>query len=160
MVGATEVDVHVASDVENIPEIALIKRWMINALRATDVMDDVEVSVRVVDEIEMRALNSQYRGQDKATNVLSFAADQHGLPPEMHQFLGDVVICAPIVNSEAAEQGKPAPDHWAHLVLHGTLHLLGYDHESDADAGVMESLEKKILAAQGVADPYAIHNDD
>jgi len=89
------------------------------------------------------------------TNVLSFrAAAIKGLPADVAQVLGDIVICAAVVNNEAAEQGKAIDDHWAHMLVHGTLHLLGYDHETDDDAAEMEDIETRILTENGVADPY------
>lgn len=112
-----------------------------------------EVSVRVVDEAEGRELNRQYRHKDYATNVLSFPAD---LPPELGlPLLGDVILCAPVVAREAEAQGKPLADHYAHLAVHGVLHLIGYDHETISDARKMEALEVQILDSIGVPDPYA-----
>ena len=111
--------------------------------------------MRVVDVEEIRALNRQYRDQDKPTNVLSFPAQQpDGLPEGAGRLLGDVVICAPVVAAEAAEQGKTTGDHWGHMLVHGTLHLLGFDHQTDAAAAEMEGLERRILAARSVTDPY------
>ena len=95
-----------------------------------------------------------YRGKDRETNVLSFPAGDDGLPPDVARPLGDLVICAPVVLREAGEQGKSVADHWGHLLVHGSLHLLGFDHETDAEASAMEGLEREILAARGVADPY------
>ncbi len=107
----------------------------------------VSVAIRVVDEAESRRLNAAYREKDRPTNVLSFPAE---LPEEVlaalpSRPLGDLVICAPLVAAEAREQGKPVLDHWAHLTVHGVLHLRGYDHESDADAAVMEALAVSLL---------------
>jgi len=111
------------------------------------------VSVRIVDAEEGRALNARWRERDRPTNVLSFPAD---LPPELElPLLGDLVLCAPVVLREAAEQGKRVEDHWAHLVIHGVLHLLGMDHQDDAEAEEMEQREREILAALGIDDPYA-----
>ena len=112
----------------------------------------VEVNILVVGEDEGRAFNRQYRGRDYATNVLSFPYEP--LPNEKTGLLGDLVICAPVVAREAAEQGKALRDHWTHMTLHGVLHLLGHDHEDDADAERMEALERRILASLGVPDPY------
>ena len=114
---------------------------------------EAEVSVCLVDEGEMARLNSRYRGKDTATNVLSFPAD---LPPEIGlPLLGDLVICAPLVDAEAAAQQKPVDAHWAHLTIHGVLHLLGYDHQAPDQAAEMEALEISLLASMGIADPYA-----
>jgi probable rRNA maturation factor len=108
--------------------------------------------LRLVDRSESESLNSRYRGKGGPTNVLSFAAD---LPEEVAlPLLGDIVICAPLVAEEAAGQGKAERDHWAHLVVHGVLHLLGYDHQDPAEAQRMEKLEVEILNQLGIADPY------
>jgi probable rRNA maturation factor len=149
------VDVQIATDAEGIPPPGEIRRWVehaaSNELRDTD----HEISVRVVDEDEMRTLNCGYRGQDKTTNVLSFpAGDIAGLPQGISLMLGDIVVCAAVVEREAAEQGKTATDHWGHMLVHGVLHLLGYDHETVSDAEKMEGLEREILAELGIADPY------
>ena len=109
--------------------------------------------MRVVDEVEMTALNRRYRGKDAPTNVLSFPFG--GLPGVETPLLGDVVICAPVVAAEAVVQGKPLPAHWAHLVIHGVLHLQGYDHHAQAGAQRMEALESRLLAGLGYPDPWA-----
>ena len=116
------------------------------------------LAIRIVDEEEGRRFNREYRGKDYATNVLSFPAElPAGLPSGIRQSqLGDLLICAPVVVREAIEQGKPEADHWAHLTIHGILHLTGYDHEQSADALVMETLETEILAKLGIPDPYQI----
>jgi probable rRNA maturation factor len=112
----------------------------------------VEVSIRVVDADEGRALNRAYRRKDYATNVLSFPAD---LPPGVDvPLLGDLVLCAPVVAAEAKAQGKPLVDHFAHLTMHGALHLVGYDHETPAEARVMEAVEREALESIGIPDPY------
>ena len=116
------------------------------------------LTVRVVDEEEGRDLNLRFRGQDRPTNVLSFPFEAPPGVPELEDLdglLGDLVICAPVVRREAAEQGKPEPAHWAHLVVHGTLHLLGYDHQDEDEAQVMEDLETAILGRLGFPPPYA-----
>ena len=108
--------------------------------------------IRIVDEPESRALNRQFRGIDKPTNVLSFPFEA---PPRVRsKHIGDLVVCAPVVEREAAEQGKPLEAHWAHMVVHGVLHLLGYDHQTDADAETMEGLEIAILGRLGFPNPY------
>lgn len=113
-----------------------------------------EISLRIVDAIEGQLLNQQYRQRDYATNVLSFPVE---LPAGVKlPLLGDLVICAPVVAREAHEQGKPLRDHYAHMTIHGTLHLLGYDHENDHDAERMEALERRILAALHIRDPYEL----
>lgn len=111
-----------------------------------------ELLIRLVGKEESRRLNAQFRNMDKPTNVLSFPAD---LPPEIKlPLLGDIVICANLVGSEAAEQGKSLESHWAHLTIHGILHLLGYDHQNEKAAAKMESLESYILKSLGYPDPY------
>lgn len=112
-----------------------------------------EVCVRLVDEPESAELNNRYRDQNAATNVLSFPCD--AALPEADVPLGDLVICAAVVMKEAAAQGKCLNDHWQHLVVHGVLHLLGYDHIREDDAGIMENEERAILAGLGCPDPYA-----
>ena len=125
-------------------------------MRAADPERDVEVSVRVVDEAEMQALNRDYRDQDKPTNVLAFPAGDAGfVPPGETPLLGDIVVCAGIVAREADEQGKPLEHHWGHMLVHGTLHLLGHDHATDSEAQAMEALERHILESLGIPDPYA-----
>lgn len=115
------------------------------------------LDIRVVGEDEAQRFNRDYRGRDYATNVLSFPADlPGGLPDDIRKgMLGDLLICAPVVVREAQEQNRPVQDHWAHLTIHGILHLLGYDHEQPEDATVMEALETEILAGLGIPDPYA-----
>ena len=115
-----------------------------------------ELTLRIVDEDESAALNSKYRGKRGPTNVLSFSADRipGAAGPELLP-LGDLVICAAVVQREAREQGKPAPAHWAHMVVHGVLHLQGHDHETSAEAAVMEARERELLAALGFPDPYS-----
>ncbi len=111
-----------------------------------------ELAVRIVDEAEITALNRRYRGKDGATNVLSFPFD--AMPGVETEQLGDVVICAPVVAAEAVTQGKSLQAHWAHIVIHGVLHLLGFDHHLDDEAQQMEALEIRLLASLGLPDPY------
>ena len=115
-------------------------------------LEQVEVSVRLVDQNEMAQLNETYRGIKGTTNVLSFPAN---LPVELDiPLLGDIVICAPVVGAEAVQQGKTEKAHWAHLTVHGALHLLGYDHIQEEDAKIMEALESTILMDLNYACPY------
>lgn len=110
------------------------------------------LTLRIVDEPEMTTLNGRYRGQPRPTNVLAFPA---ALPAEFElAVLGDVILCAPVIAREALEQGKPEAAHWAHMVVHGTLHLLGFDHEEADQARVMEALETAVLAQLGYPNPY------
>jgi len=137
---------------KGVPASASFRRWVEAALKGARRRKGTEVAIRIVDADEGQALNLQYRGRDYATNVLSFPAD---LPPGVNlPLIGDLVICAPVVAREAAEQGKKAAHHWAHMTVHGTLHLLGYDHLDDAEAEAMEALETRILAGLGIPDPY------
>lgn len=152
------VDIQIASAVVSVPGEKEILSWIGDVVREVDFARECEVSVRVVDEEEGRKLNKQYRDVDKATNVLSFSADSGApgpVPPDLPYSLGDIVICGPIVEREAAAQHKEIAAHWAHMLVHGTLHLLGHDHEVDAEAEAMEALERRILSRRGVADPYA-----
>ncbi len=111
-----------------------------------------ELVIRIVDEAESQTLNREYRGVDRPTNVLSFPSE---LPTEVESdLLGDLVISAPVVQREAGEQGKPLQAHWAHMVIHGVLHLIGLEHETDRQAREMESLERSLLEGLGFPDPY------
>lgn len=149
------VDVQRACEDDTIPVAETIDAWVARTVAAASVSNDVEVSVRIVDADEIRALNREYRDKDKATNVLSFPAGPLvGLPDDAPSLLGDIVVCASVVATEAAEQGKTVAAHWAHMLVHGTLHLLGFDHENDAEAAEMEGLEMRVLTANGLADPY------
>ncbi|MDN6856160.1 rRNA maturation RNase YbeY [Pseudomonas sp. CAN2814] len=147
-----ELDLQLASEAPGLPSEAQFRKWCELALRQRQ--NDSELTIRLVDEPEGRELNKTWRHKDYATNVLSFPAD---VPDELLDIplLGDLVICAPVVTREAAEQGKSAEAHWAHLVIHGCLHLLGYDHIEDAEAEEMEGLERELLAELGHPDPYA-----
>ncbi|MFJ2985830.1 MULTISPECIES: rRNA maturation RNase YbeY [unclassified Pseudomonas] len=146
-----ELDLQRATDAAA-PDDAAFRRWCELALRQRTA--DSEMTIRLVDEAEGRELNHTYRHKDYATNVLSFPAD---VPDELLDIplLGDLVICIPVVEREAAEQGKALEAHWAHLVIHGCLHLLGYDHIEDNEAEEMEALERELLAELGHPDPYA-----
>lgn len=146
---SVHIDIENAST-QSVPTNAEFENW-IGAALATR-RDDAELSLRIVDSDEMRELNYRYRGADYATNVLSFPAD---LPPELQlPHLGDIAICAAVVEREAREQHKTNTAHWAHMVVHGTLHLLGYDHIDPADAEIMEALEIDILHQLNFDDPY------
>lgn len=138
-----------------VPAAASFRRWATAAL--TGRIREADLAIRIVGEDEGQALNRHYRGKDYATNVLSFPAElPEGLPEGVRlPLLGDLVLCAPVVAREAGEQGKALNAHYAHLTVHGVLHLLGWDHENTAEAEAMEQLEREILAQLGVADPYA-----
>lgn len=157
------VDIQNASDaVEgNIPSDALITRWVDEALKAglnakptacQFSAEEVEISLRIVDKEESRCLNGEYRGKDKPTNVLSFPCE---LPDGVDiPLLGDLVICAGIVAEEALAQKKTGEAHWAHMLVHGALHLLGFDHIDNAEADEMEALETQIITGLGYPKPY------
>lgn len=144
------VEVQFAVAAGDLPGKARLVDWARAAWR--DRQDRAEVVVRVTGEDESRRLNHEYRGRDKATNVLSFPYEP---VPELDlHHVGDLVICAPVVVREADEQGKSAEAHWAHMVVHGMLHLQGYDHVVDGDAVAMEAVETEILAGLGFPAPY------
>jgi probable rRNA maturation factor len=137
--------VQYASDTQCLPTRAQFRRWIRAALQR-----DAIITLRIVDEPEGRELNRTYRGKDYATNVLTFVYD------DMQALAGDIVICAPVVEREAAAQHKDLSAHYAHLTLHAALHLQGYDHENDADAAEMEQLEIKLMLKLRYSDPYRI----
>lgn len=137
---------------EPVPDEDDIRYWIRTTLQQQQRHDDAELTVRLVDIDEMTTLNQSYRGKSGPTNVLSFPAE---LPPELAlPLLGDIVICAPVVIREAREQQKTAQAHWAHMTVHGTLHLLGYDHLEDEEAQQMEALETNILHSLNFDSPY------
>ena len=136
----------------DLPSQSQLKRWSKQVLKLKTTA--AELNIRIVDTTEMTELNTQYRHKPSSTNVLSFPFD---MPEEIEDeipFLGDIVICAEVVNQEALQQNKSKEAHWAHMVVHGTLHLLGYDHETDADAAIMEPQEITILQSLGFPNPY------
>lgn len=139
-----------------LPAAVSFRKWVAAALDGR--IRDADLAIRIVGTKEGRALNRHYRGKDYATNVLSFPADvAEGvkMPKGVKMpLLGDLVLCAPVIAREAREQKKPLIAHYAHLTVHGALHLLGWDHDNDTDADCMEQLERNILAGLGVADPY------
>ncbi|MGP1572531.1 MULTISPECIES: rRNA maturation RNase YbeY [Aggregatibacter] len=149
--GKMIIDLQIACEQETgLPTAEQIEQWATAAVQPQS--DEVEMTVRIVDEAESHALNLNYRGKDRPTNVLSFpfeCPDEVELP-----LLGDLVICRQVVEREAQEQEKPLMAHWAHMVVHGSLHLLGYDHIEDDEAEEMESLETQIMTGLGFADPY------
>ena len=145
-----DVAVSYAAPRAGVPASTSFRKWVAAALKGR--IREADLAIRIVDEREGQALNRDYRGKDYATNVLSFPAE---LPEGVKlPLLGDLVICAPVVAREAAEQGKPVAAHYAHLTVHGVLHLLGWDHEHDKDAEAMEQLEREVLAELGLPDPY------
>lgn len=143
-----------AANVQRRPGGKAIAAWADLVIRQMgEELEQTEVCIRVVGENESRTLNAGFRNRDKPTNVLSFPADMT-LPGSEVRILGDVVVCAPVVRREAVEQNKKMNDHFAHMVVHGMLHLYGYDHIDAGEADAMENLEKDILGVLGVADPY------
>lgn len=144
----------VASSVADLPALAAFRIWVDLARQGRL----GEVTIRIVDESESAQLNQQFRNKQGPTNVLSFSAADLDmpLPPDVEPELGDLAICAPLVIQEAAEQNKTAAAHWAHLTLHGVLHLCGFDHQSEADQQQMEALEINLLRQIGIANPYVI----
>jgi probable rRNA maturation factor len=144
-----DLDIQYAVPRRGVPSPASFRRWALAALAGE--AGAFELSLRVVDEEESRALNAAWRGKDRPTNVLSFPTESDGLPV---RHLGDLAICAGVVASEARAWGKAERAHWAHMTVHGVLHLLGHDHAADDEAGRMEALEREILAGLGFADPY------
>lgn len=156
--GPVRLDVSVGYAVPRtgVPSAVSFRKWVAAALAGR--IREADLAIRIVDAKEGRALNRHYRGKDYATNVLSFPAEMAEgvkLPKGVKMpLLGDIVLCAPVVAREAREQKKPLAAHYAHLTVHGTLHLLGWDHAHDKDAECMEQLEREILAGLGVADPY------
>jgi probable rRNA maturation factor len=162
-------DLQLASDCSDIPSLEDMQAWL-NVLMSEQHMADKEIAIRVVDGAEIQQLNKQFRGKDKTTNVLSFPFEMPDItfPNEMEMesdsemdmqpnFLGDIVICAPVVKQEAIEQNKALPDHWTHMLVHGTLHLMGYDHIEEQDANEMEGIEIAVLKKLGIDDPYQDH---
>jgi len=157
------VDLQIACTEKKLPSLKQFQLWVDAALamaykRSSDKANDHrqdELSIRLVDIEESQSLNHQFRHKDKPTNVLSFPFE---LPPGVElNLLGDLVICADIVKNEAKNQQKQDFHHWAHMVIHGCLHLLGFDHINDSDATQMESLEIEILATLDIDNPYISH---
>jgi probable rRNA maturation factor len=145
------VDIQTAS-AEPVPSEDEIRGWIVAALTDLSPRKETEISVRLVDTEEMTTLNETFRSKSGPTNVLSFPSN---LPDELRlPLLGDIVICAPVVRAEAAQQGKSLSAHWAHMTVHGTLHLLGYDHITEEEAAAMEALESAILTRLDYPCPY------
>ncbi|AEJ00106.1 metalloprotease ybeY [Nitrosomonas sp. Is79A3] len=140
--------VQYATDSKDVPARPLFRRWVKAAL-----MQEAEIVLRIVDEAEGCELNHQFRNKEYATNVLTFVYD------DMQPLTGDIVLCAPVVSKEAQQQHKNLTAHYAHLTVHGILHLQGYDHIEEAEAVVMEQMETQILARLGYDDPYTEHGN-
>ena len=144
------IDIQRACSLKSIPSDEKFQHWSEATIKGRTTA--TALNIRIVEEREITALNSQYRGTKKSTNILSFPFD--AVTPEPMPILGDIVICAPLVVREAQEQNKSIESHWAHLVVHGILHLLGYDHHRDNDAKIMETLESEILTKMNYPSPY------
>ena len=149
-----ELAVQYATELNDSPCERTIERWALAALVKAQHVEPAELTVRVVDTAESRHLNETYRHQFGSTNVLSFPFTAP-VPELQTALLGDIVICAPVVAREAKAQHKALEAHWAHLVVHGVLHLLGYDHQQESQARVMEQLEVETLATLGYSNPYS-----
>lgn len=153
-----ELDLQIACDNDQLPSQEDFEKWAMLALTNRTELEDPELTIRITGSEESQQLNHEYRGKDKPTNVLSFPFEA---PPEVPlPLLGDLVICVEVVEQEAKEQNKPLNHHWAHMVIHGCLHLLGYDHITDNEAEEMESIETELLAQLKIADPYTITDAD
>lgn len=148
------IEVQFAADGQHCPSAPQIILWAQTALEK----QVADLTIRIVESTEIQSLNEEFRAKSTPTNVLSFPSD---IPPELGlAYLGDVAVCAEIVNSEALEQGKTNDSHWAHMIIHGVLHLRGFDHIQNTDADVMEALEIDLLADLGFNNPYEITNDN
>ncbi|MGF1749706.1 rRNA maturation RNase YbeY [Vibrio cionasavignyae] len=146
-----ELDLQLAVESEEgLPSHAEFQQWLDKAI--IPFQKEAELTIRIVDDAESQQLNHDYRGKDKPTNVLSFPFEA---PPGIEMnLLGDLIICRQVVEKEAKEQSKTSTAHWAHMVVHGSLHLLGYDHIDDEEADEMEALETEIMLDMGFEDPY------
>lgn len=148
---AIELELQIATEAKTLPHPSQFREWISESL-TDQVEEDVDLTIRIVDEEEMKDLNHQYRNKNKVTNVLSFPGE---LKADIGYYnLGDVIICAPVIEQEAKKQNKELLAHWAHIVVHGALHLVGYDHKDNKEAKVMEDLETKILLKLGFPPPY------
>lgn len=146
-----DIDIQIACDQTNLPSDEDFQLWADKALKGRK--EEAELTIRIVESDESQSLNHQYRGKDKPTNVLSFPFEAPENLPDF-PLIGDLIVCATVVEQEAKEQGKPLNNHWAHMIIHGILHLLGYDHIEEEDAEEMESLEINILSELKIPDPY------
>jgi len=151
-----ELELQIASNAKTLPHPSQFREWI--SIVLWNRLDEAELTIRIVDEEEIASLNEQYRHKQGPTNVLSFVAEHpDGLESS---YLGDIIVCAPIVEREAMNANKDLLAHWALMVIHGTLHLLGYDHEDVEEAEEMENLETEILVKLGFAPPYGETTDN
>lgn len=148
-----QLDMQLAVDKENdLPSEDELIKWASAALALRTEHEEPELTIRIVDEAESQELNSEYRGKDKPTNVLSFPFEAPAHVPI--PLLGDLIVCKQVVEREAVEQDKTLTAHWAHMIVHGCLHLLGYDHIEDEEAEEMEGIERAVMSELGFEDPY------
>lgn len=147
-----ELEIQIASNAKTLPHPSQFKNWVSRIL--DERMDEIEITIRIVDEEEITELNRKFREKNSPTNVLAFPAEINSNIDLPINILGDVVICASVVEEQAKQANKELLAHWAHMVTHGVLHLLGYDHQNDHDAKKMEDLETKILIDLGFPAPY------
>jgi probable rRNA maturation factor len=155
-------DLQISPDIQrqktDLPQREWFEKWILAALTMADRNAEHELTVRIVDEAEIKTLNETYRHKSGVTNVLSFPFEAPAEVPLSadfaEEFLGDIVICAPVIQREARQQNKPLSNHWAHMTVHGTLHLLGYDHVTAQQAEEMETLEIAVLSKFGIPNPY------
>ena len=145
-----KIEIQYATEINDLPEEGLIKKWVNSSLNGY--IENAELTIRIVDKAEGAQLNEKWRNAQGPTNVLSFLYSD--LNETTKSIQGDIVICAPLILREAAEQKKSVDAHWAHIIVHGILHLLGYDHDNENDANEMESLETSILGKLKIPDPY------
>ena len=145
-------DIQYAIDSDNLPTQDDMQRWL--DITLSGYSQTFSICVRIVDAEESQSLNSQYRGKDSPTNVLSFSFETPEYIEQEVEILGDLVVCASVVETEAKQQNKQLFEHWAHMIIHGTLHLLGFDHIKEDDAQEMEQLEKDLLFQLNISDPY------
>jgi len=147
-----------SSKIQNIPSDTKLKYWVSTALHHHFPATPVEVHLNVVDEAEIQKLNQTYRHKNKPTNVLAFPSDLPKAIFDEKPLLGDIILCASIIEKESKEQNKSLDAHWAHIVIHGTLHLLGYDHVQDDEALIMENFEITLLKSLGFSNPYEVND--
>lgn len=145
-----ELELQIASSIKTLPHPSQFREWV--SLTLSDRIDTAELTIRIVDTEEMILLNEQYRHKEGPTNVLSFPYEP--IPGVLSRFIGDIVICAPVIEEEANKENKILLAHWAHMVIHGALHLLGYDHQTEQEYQAMQTIEIDILGKLGFPPPY------
>ncbi|MBN2689321.1 MAG: rRNA maturation RNase YbeY [Gammaproteobacteria bacterium] len=155
---ATILDLQIATNDKGLPIENQFKLWLNTALNHLNHQNDIEITIRIVSAEEITELNNNFRGKNKPTNILSFPAELPNIVKG--NYLGDLVICADIINEEALQDNKKPCDHFAHITIHGLLHLLGFDHETEKDAEQMEKLEIDILKLLNIDNPYTTNNNE